>query len=37
MGKNRLLEVVKGQEDNYLLPFFWVHGETREVIEEYIE
>ena len=37
MEKNRLLEVLKGQEDNYLLPFFWVHGETREVIEEYIE
>ena len=37
MAKDRLYEVLKGQEENYLLPFFWVHGETKEVIGEYIE
>jgi len=37
MAKDRLYEVLKGREENYLLPFFWVHGEPKEVIGEYIE
>lgn len=37
MGNDRLQQVLQGKEDNYLLPFFWLHGEKQEVVEEYIE
>ena len=37
MAKDRLQQVLQGKEDNYLLPFFWLHGEKQEVVEEYIE
>ena len=37
MGNDRLQQVLQGKEDNYLLPFFWLHGETQEIVEEYIE
>ncbi|EHS57609.1 glycosylhydrolase-like jelly roll fold domain-containing protein [Paenibacillus sp. Aloe-11] len=32
--KNRLMEVLKGQEHNYILPFLWQHGEEEEVIRD---
>jgi len=37
MENDRLQQVLQGKEDNYLLPFFWLHGEEQEVVEEYIE
>ena len=37
MENDRLQQVLQGKEDNYLLPFFWLHGEKQEVVEEYIE
>ncbi|MRH45111.1 glycosyl transferase family 2 [Aquibacillus halophilus] len=30
----RLNEVLNGNEDNYILPFFWQHGEEEEVLRE---
>ncbi|MBO4261363.1 MAG: glycosyl transferase family 2 [Clostridia bacterium] len=33
----RLDEVLKGKEDNYLLPFYWQHGNHHEKIPEQIE
>lgn len=35
--KDRLLQVLEGKEGNYLYPFFWQHGSSKEVLEEYIE
>ena len=32
----QLLEVLNGQGGNYLLPFFWQHGETEEKLREYM-
>lgn len=34
---NRLQQVLKGQEDNYLLPFYWQHGNHRDRIPEQLE
>ena len=31
---NRLKEVLNNQGDNYILPFFWQHGETEELLRE---
>jgi len=31
---NRLIDVLKGQEHNYILPFLWQHGEEERVIRE---
>lgn len=31
---NRLREVLEGQEQNYILPFLWQHGEDEQVIRE---
>ncbi|MEW4428067.1 MULTISPECIES: glycosylhydrolase-like jelly roll fold domain-containing protein [Paenibacillus] len=31
---NRLMEVLKGEEHNYILPFLWQHGEEEQVIRE---
>ncbi|GAE31544.1 glycosylhydrolase-like jelly roll fold domain-containing protein [Halalkalibacter hemicellulosilyticus] len=31
---NRLLDVLRGEEENYILPFFWQHGEEEEVLRE---
>ena len=31
---NRLIEVLEGQEHNYILPFLWQHGEEEQVIRE---
>ncbi|OXM82291.1 glycosylhydrolase-like jelly roll fold domain-containing protein [Paenibacillus rigui] len=33
---NRLKEVLKGQEHNYILPFLWQHGEEEAIIREEI-
>lgn len=30
----RLDDVLRGNEDNYILPFFWQHGEEEEVLRE---
>ena len=35
--ERRLREVLKGKGDNYILPFFWQHGETKELLEEGME
>ncbi|MFB5762410.1 glycosylhydrolase-like jelly roll fold domain-containing protein [Paenibacillus medicaginis] len=32
--RNRLMEVLAGQEQNYILPFLWQHGEEEQVIRE---
>lgn len=31
---SRLDDVLRGNEDNYILPFFWQHGEEEEVLRE---
>ena len=33
---NRLNEVLKGKQDNYILPFFWQHGEEEETLRHYM-
>ena len=33
----RLMDVLQGKEDNYILPFFWQHGEAPEVLEGYMD
>lgn len=33
----RLKQVLQGQEDNYLLPFYWQHGNHRDRIPEQLE
>lgn len=38
MAENdRLQEVLEGREENYILPFLWLHGKGEEVIREYIQ
>ena len=32
--EQRLIEVLQGKAANYILPFFWQHGESRELLEE---
>ena len=32
--KSKLHEVLRGKEGNYILPFFWQHGEAEEVLRE---
>ncbi len=32
----RLQEVLAGQEENYIFPFFWQHGEEEAVLREYM-
>ena len=27
------MDVLQGKEDNYILPFFWQHGESKELFE----
>ena len=27
---------MKNQNDNYIFPFLWMHGETEEVLREYV-
>ncbi|MHC5534574.1 glycosyl hydrolase [Priestia megaterium] len=33
----KLHEVLRKQEDNYILPFFWQHGEEENVLREYMQ
>lgn len=33
----RLSEVLQGKEDNYMLPFFWQHGEDEETLRHYMQ
>ncbi len=30
----RFYDMVTGNEDNYILPFFWQHGEEEDVLRE---
>ena len=32
----RSLQVLKGEEENYILPFFWQHGENEATLREYM-
>ena len=32
----RLSEVLQGKEENYMLPFFWQHGEDEETLRKYM-
>ncbi|MCM2981666.1 glycoside hydrolase [Niallia circulans] len=33
---NKITKLLNEQEDNYILPFLWMHGESEEVIREYV-
>ena len=35
--EERLKEVLQGREGNYIIPFFWQHGESEETLREYME
>ena len=35
MGSS-VLECIKGENGNYVLPFFWQHGESEEVLRKYV-
>lgn len=35
--ERRLEEVLKGREGNYIVPFFWQHGESEETLRAYME
>lgn len=35
--EQRLEEVLKGREGNYIVPFFWQHGEPEEILRDYME
>ena len=35
--EKRLREVLKNNGENYILPFFWQHGESKELLEEGME
>lgn len=37
MAHHRLTQVLRGQEENYLLPFFWQHGEEESVLRDAME
>lgn len=34
---SKLQKVLSNQEGNYILPFFWQHGETEEVLRKYMQ
>lgn len=34
--KNRLNELLSGNGENYIFPFFWQHGEDEKVLREYV-
>ncbi len=34
---NRILDVLMGKEDNYLLPFYWQHGESEMLLRQGVE
>lgn len=33
---DRLMQVLAGEEENYILPFFWQHGEDAATLREYV-
>ncbi len=35
--QQKLKQVLKGKEENYIFPFFWQHGEAEAVLREYME
>ena len=35
--EQRLKEVLQGEEENYILPFFWLHGEEGGKLKEMME
>lgn len=35
--ETRLQQVLQGKEDNYILPFFWQHGEDEETLRRYMK
>lgn len=37
MSKNRLEQVLNGEEGNTIYPFFWMHGESHEVLKEELD
>lgn len=34
--KTRIHEALAGKQGNYILPFFWQHGEDEETLREYM-
>jgi len=36
MITNRLIEVLEGNGQNHIFPFFWQHGESEEVLRKYV-
>ncbi len=34
--KHKIEKLLQGRGENYILPFFWQHGETEEVLREYM-
>ena len=32
----RIYEALNGKQGNYILPFFWQHGEDEETLREYM-
>ncbi|MDR1531314.1 MAG: hypothetical protein LBS62_03875 [Clostridiales bacterium] len=34
---NRLLDVLENKSKNYILPFFWQHGEDEKILREYMQ
>ena len=34
--KGTVLDLIRGKKENYILPFFWQHGEPEETLREYI-
>ena len=34
--KRAILDLLQGNGDNYILPFFWQHGEPEAVLREYM-
>lgn len=37
MENSCLLDVLQGDEGNYILPFFWLHGREEKIIRKYME
>lgn len=37
MSKNRLEQVLHGEEGNTIYPFFWMHGEKHEILKEELD
>lgn len=33
----KIEKVLSGREENHILPFFWLHGESEETLREYMD